>query len=90
MGRWLAAGQAGAKDGRDVAQTPQRTHEPLSQAWDGHPDKTTNAPAGRVSLPTETCKQSRSYVFFPHRISQRGIDQDVTQEVVFFLFFMEI
>lgn len=86
--RWPVPGRAGVKDSPDAAQTLQRTHKPLSQAWDGNTDKNTNPRAGRVSFPTETCKHSRGYsIFFPQDFSERN-HQDVTQEVVFsFLLF---
>lgn len=60
--------------------------------WDGNTDKNTNTPE-QVGFLSQQKRGDRAEatVFFSHKISQRGTDQDVTQEVVFFFFlFMEI
>lgn len=70
-------------------QTSQRSHKPLSQAWDGNTDKNANTPGQAEFLSRQKhVNRAGATVFFSHRIPQRGIDQDVTQEVVllFFLF----
>lgn len=71
---WLVPGPAGVKDSPDSAQTLQRTHKPLSQAWDGNTDKNTNTPgqAGFLSR-RKHVNTAGATVFFSHRISQRGI-----------------
>lgn len=81
---------AGGWDSPNMAQTSQCSHKPLSQAWDGNTDKNTSIPgqAGFLSWQKHV-NRAGAIIFFSHRILQRGIDQDVTQEVVFF-FFMEI
>ncbi|MBV99608.1 Polypeptide N-acetylgalactosaminyltransferase 11, partial [Eschrichtius robustus] len=48
---WLVPGWTGGKGSPDVVQTLQRRHKPLSQAWDGNTDKSTNAP-GQAGSPT--------------------------------------
>lgn len=75
---WLVPGWAGVEDSPDMAQTSQRTHKPLSQAWDGNTDENTNTP-GRAGLlsPQKHVNRAGAAVFFSHRVSQRGIDQDV-------------
>lgn len=69
------------------SQTLQCSHKPLSQAWDGNTDKNTNTPgqAGFLSRQKHV-NSAGAAVFFSHRIPLRGIDQDVTREVVFFVF----
>ena len=89
---WLVPGWAGGKHSPDMAQTLQHSRTPLSQAWDGNTDKSTNAPgqAGFLSRQRHG-NRAGATVFFSRKIPQRGRDQDVTQEVVFFFFFfMEI
>lgn len=77
---------AGGKDYPDTAQTLQGSHKPLSQAWDGNTDKNTNSPGFHSRQ--KHVNSTGATVFFSHRTPQRGIDQDVTQEVVFFFFFL--
>lgn len=74
----LAPGWAGVADSPDMAQTSQRTHKPLSQAWDGNTDKNTNRP-GRAGLrsPQKHVNRAGAVALVSHRISQRGIDRDV-------------
>ena len=69
----LQGGWAGGKDSPDTAQTLQCSHKPRSQAWDGNMDKNTQHPrAGRVSVSTETYKQSRNYsILSPKDSSER-------------------
>ena len=74
---WLGPGWAGGKDSPDTAQTLQCIHKPLSQAWDGNMDKNTHGTqhsrADRVSVSTETYKQSRSYsILSPQDSSERN------------------
>lgn len=90
---WPVPGWAGGKVSSDMAQTLQRSHKPLSQAWDGNTDKNTNTPGQERFLSRQKhVNRAGATVFFSYKILQRGIDQDVTQEVVFFFFFffMEI
>lgn len=77
-----------------VGRTPQTwprhynvATSPLSQAWDATQTKTPNTPgqAGFLS-PQKHVNRAGATVFFSHKTPQRGIDQDVTQEVVFFFF----
>lgn len=88
--RWLVPGCAGGKGSPDRAQTLQCSHKPLSRLGWQHRQKHQDPRAGGASFPTEMCKHSRSYdILFSHTIPQRGINQDVTQEVVWlFSFFL--
>lgn len=85
---WPVHGWAGGWDSPDMAQTSQCSHKPLSQAWDGNTDKNTNTPGQAEFLSRQKhVNRAGAKVFFSHRIPQRGIDQDVTQEVVLFIYF---
>lgn len=83
----VAPGWTGGKDSPDMIQTLQRRHKPLQQAWDGNTDKNTNTPGQVGFLPQQKCgDRAEATVFFSHKIPQREIDRDVTQEVFFFSF----
>ena len=90
-GGWLVPGWAGGKGSPDVVQTLQRSRKPLSQAWDGNTDKSTNAP-GQAGFLSQQKHGNRAgaTVFFSHKTPQRGVDQGVTQELVFVFLFVEI
>lgn len=78
--------QLGRCEGLPTLSPDITTHpQPLSQAWDGNTDKNTNTPgqAGFLSRQKHV-NRAGATVFVSHRTSRRGIDQDVTEEVVFF------
>lgn len=85
---WLVPGWAGGKDSQiwprhyNVATSPYHRPGMATQT------KTPNTPgqAGFLS-PQKHVNRAGATVFFSHKTPQRGIDQDVTQEVVFFFFF---
>lgn len=81
--------QLGRCEGLPTLSPDITTHpQPLSQAWDGNTDKNTNTPgqAGFLSRQKHV-NRTGATVFVSHRTSRRGIDQDVTEEVVFFFLF---
>ena len=85
-GGWSLAGQVGRTPQTrprhyNVATSPYRRPGMATQT------KTPNTPgqAGFLS-PQKHVNRAGATVFFSHKIPQRGIDQDVTQEVVFFFF----
>lgn len=67
---WLVHGWAGGWDSPDITTQPQA---PIASLGWQHGQKRQHPRAGRVSFPTETCKQSRSYsILFPQDSSERN------------------